>query len=196
MPDWKKYLRENLSLPVMDGHRDARAIDEMADHLEDLYQEALSRGVIGEEAERMVLSWLGDTGRAAEELMAVEPHQVGARVDRWLQGREEDLRIKGSLGATLADGLRDAADAAGVPIRQNRVGSMQTLFFTDGPVTDFQSAKRSDTVRYGEWFHGMLAQGVHFAPSQFEAAFVSTAHTPEHVEKTVAAARTVMETLA
>jgi predicted permease len=107
MPDWKKYLKENLSLPAMEGHRDERAINEMADHLEDLYQEALSRGVSEEEAERMVLAWVGDPDRAAEELVTTEPHHIRARVDRWLEGREEDLRIKGSIGATLADGIRD-----------------------------------------------------------------------------------------
>jgi len=107
MPDWKSYLREKLSLPVMEGHRDERAIEEMADHLEDLYQEALSRGVSEEEAEALVLGWLGDPLRAAEELTNAEPHHVRAHVDRWFEKREEDLKVKGSLGATLADGIRD-----------------------------------------------------------------------------------------
>ena len=98
--------------------------------------------------------------------------------------------------AQLAEGLRDAAEAAGVPIQQNRVGSMQTLFFTNAPVTDFRSAKASDTSRYGLWFHGMLEQGVHFAPSQFEAAFVSTAHDEALIERTVEAAKAVMRDLA
>jgi glutamate-1-semialdehyde 2,1-aminomutase len=99
------------------------------------------------------------------------------------------------LALQLAAGLRDAAAAAGVPVWQNRVGSMQTLFFTEGPVTDFRSAKSSDTARYGRWFHGMLARGVYFAPSQFEAAFVSVAHTEELVAKTVSAAKAVLQDL-
>jgi predicted permease len=107
MPDWTKYLRENLSLPVMEGHRDERAISEMADHLEDLYKEALSRGVPEKEAEEMVLAWIGDPVRAAEELTKAEPHHVRAQVHRYLQRREEDLRVRGSLGSTVADGIRD-----------------------------------------------------------------------------------------
>jgi glutamate-1-semialdehyde 2,1-aminomutase len=96
------------------------------------------------------------------------------------------------LAGALAAGLREAASAAGVPVQQNRVGSMQTLFFVDAPVTDYATAKRSDTRRYARYFHGMLAQGVHFAPSQFEACFVSTAHRETDIERTVAAARDVM----
>ena len=107
MPDWKKYLRENMSLPVMMDHRDERAIEEMADHMEDLFQEALSRGVSEEEAEALVLKWLGDPLRAAEELTQAEPHHVRAQVDRWFERREEDLKVKGTLGATVADGIRD-----------------------------------------------------------------------------------------
>jgi predicted permease len=107
MPIWKKYLRENLSLPVMKGHRDERAIEEMADHLEDLYQEARSRGVSEEEAEALVLGWLGDPRRATEELTEAEPHHVRAQVDRWLEKRAEDLKVKGSVWAVLGDGLRD-----------------------------------------------------------------------------------------
>ncbi len=71
----------------------------------------------------------------------------------------------------------------------NRVGSMFTLFFTPGPVTDYESAKRSDTARYSEFFHWMLEHGIYLAPSQFEAAFVSAAHTDEDVHRTVEAAR-------
>jgi glutamate-1-semialdehyde 2,1-aminomutase len=71
----------------------------------------------------------------------------------------------------------------------NRVGSMFTLFFTQGPVTDYESAKRSDTKRFAEYFHFMLERGIYLAPSQFEAAFVSAAHTDEDIERTVTAAR-------
>jgi glutamate-1-semialdehyde 2,1-aminomutase len=71
----------------------------------------------------------------------------------------------------------------------NRVGSMFTLFFSQGPVTDFESAKRSDTRRFAEYFHFMLEKGIYLAPSQFEAAFVSAAHTGEDIELTAAAAR-------
>ncbi len=80
-----------------------------------------------------------------------------------------------------------AAVPAGVTV--NRVGSMFTLFFTAEPVTDYASAKRSDTDRFGRFYRSMLERGVYLAPSQFEAAFVSAAHTEEEIRRTVAAAR-------
>jgi glutamate-1-semialdehyde 2,1-aminomutase len=79
-----------------------------------------------------------------------------------------------------------AAAPAGVTV--NRVGSMFTFFFTDGPVTDWESAKRSDTARFGRFFRAMLERGIYLAPSQFEAAFVSAAHTEEDIAKTIEAA--------
>lgn len=91
--------------------------------------------------------------------------------------------------AALADGLAAAAEAAGVPARVSRVGSMLTEFFTDGAVTDYASAKRADAARYGRYFRAMLDRGIYLAPSQFEAAFVSTAHTDADIERTIAAAR-------
>jgi len=86
-------------------------------------------------------------------------------------------------GARLA-----AAAPKGVTV--NRVGSMFTFFFTEGPVTDWESAKRCNTVRFGEFFRGMLDRGVYLAPSQFEAAFISAAHTDEDIAKTIEAAKT------
>jgi glutamate-1-semialdehyde 2,1-aminomutase len=100
------------------------------------------------------------------------------------------------LAGMLAEGLRDAANSAGVAVQQNRVGSMQTLFFTEQPVTDYTSAKACDTDKYAAFFHGMLEKGAYFAPSQFEAAFVSTAHTEQHIEVVISSAREVMEKLA
>ncbi|MCX6629981.1 MAG: aspartate aminotransferase family protein, partial [Candidatus Solibacter sp.] len=80
----------------------------------------------------------------------------------------------------------EAAAPEGVTV--NRVGSMFTYFFTDGAVTDWESAKKCDTARFGRFFRKMLDSGVYLAPSQFEAAFVSAAHTDEDIEKTIAAA--------
>jgi glutamate-1-semialdehyde 2,1-aminomutase len=71
----------------------------------------------------------------------------------------------------------------------NRVGSMFTFFFGDGPVTDWDSAKRCDTARFGKFFHFMLERGVYLAPSQFEAGFVSAAHSEQDIRHTVEAAR-------
>jgi glutamate-1-semialdehyde 2,1-aminomutase len=80
-----------------------------------------------------------------------------------------------------------AAVPSGVTV--NRVGSMFTIFFTDQPVTDWESAKRSDTARFGRFFRSMLEQGIYLAPSQFEAAFLSAAHTDADIGKTIAAAK-------
>ncbi len=97
-----------------------------------------------------------------------------------------DLEAKGKR---LAEGLGQAAAAARLPVQTNRVGSMLTGFFSGSLVTDYASAKRADTQRYGSFFRAMLARGVSLAPSQFEAAFVSSAHTDEDLIATVAAAR-------
>ncbi|HEX9136187.1 MAG TPA: aspartate aminotransferase family protein, partial [Nitrospirota bacterium] len=90
--------------------------------------------------------------------------------------------------AALAEGIGEAAKKANIPLTQTRVGSMLTSFFTAGPVVDWNSAKLSDTKRYGLFFHKMLEQGIYLAPSQFEAAFLSTAHTTADIEKTIRAA--------
>jgi glutamate-1-semialdehyde 2,1-aminomutase len=93
------------------------------------------------------------------------------------------------LSQQLAEGLSAAAQAASVPHSMTRVGSMMTLFFNPGPVIDWESAARSDTQRYARFFWGMVDCGVYLPCSQFEAMFVSTAHTSEQVEETIAAAK-------
>jgi glutamate-1-semialdehyde 2,1-aminomutase len=98
-------------------------------------------------------------------------------------------------GATLEAGLVDGARASGIPLTVNRVGSMLTAFFTDGPVTDYASAKRASTERYARFFHAMLARGVFLAASQFEAAFVSLAHSDADLEMAARAAREALATL-
>ena len=94
-----------------------------------------------------------------------------------------------ALSARLAEGLDRAATDAGVPHVVQRVGSMLTLFFHDGPVTNYEDAKQSDTKRFGRFFWEMLARGVYLPCSQFEAAFVSLAHTEADINHTIAAAR-------
>ncbi len=89
----------------------------------------------------------------------------------------------------LENGLKAAALEAGIPSTINRVGSMFTAFFTDKKVKDFASAKTSDTARFGRFFLSMLKHGVNLAPSQFEAAFVSLAHSSVDINKTIDAAR-------
>lgn len=97
--------------------------------------------------------------------------------------------------AALAEGMGKEAKRAGIPITQHRIGSMLTSFFTPDPVVDWNSAKRSDTKRYGLFFQSMLEQGIYLAPSQFEAAFLSTAHTSADIEKTIKAARVAFKSL-
>lgn len=91
------------------------------------------------------------------------------------------------LSAQLEAGLGAAAAEAGIPLQVNRVGSMLTAFFTDRPVTDYVTARHSDLRRYARFFHAMLARGIYLPPSQFEAAFLSLAHTPADVARTVQA---------
>jgi glutamate-1-semialdehyde 2,1-aminomutase len=93
------------------------------------------------------------------------------------------------LGAHLAAGLAEAARAANVPVQINAFGSMLTPFFTDRPVRDYLSALSADTQAYAAFFREMLAQGVYLPPSQFEAWFLSAAHTERDVDRTVRAAR-------
>ena len=97
--------------------------------------------------------------------------------------------------AQLSDGLEEAANLAGVSTFHTRVGSMQCMFFTDGGVNDYGSATSADTERYAAYFTGMLERGSYFAPSQFEAAFVSTAHSEEDLGQTVEHAREVFSNL-
>jgi glutamate-1-semialdehyde 2,1-aminomutase len=95
----------------------------------------------------------------------------------------------------LADGLGEAAKYAKIPFYQTRVGSMLGGFFTEGPVTDYAGAKKSDTARYAKFFHGMLNHGIYLAPSQFEAMLLSTAHTNRQIRQTIVAAQEVFPTL-
>ncbi len=101
-----------------------------------------------------------------------------------------------ALGKRLADGLAQAAQAAGVATFGARVGSVMTTFFTGTPVRDYATARTSDTKRYQTFFWAMLGAGVYLAPSQFEAAFVSLAHTEADIDFTVAAAERAFEAVA
>ncbi len=106
---------------------------------------------------------------------------AGLAMLRHLKARPEIYDRLERMGAKLC-----AAAPAGITV--NRVGAMFTFFFTDCPVTDYESAKRSDTTRFGRFFRAMLERGVYLAPSQFEAAFLSAAHTDEDIDRTIAAA--------
>jgi glutamate-1-semialdehyde 2,1-aminomutase len=93
------------------------------------------------------------------------------------------------LSGQLVGGVSAAAKDAGVSLCHNRVGSMFTWFFTPGPVTDWESAAKSNTEKFSRFFHGMLNNGVYLPPSQYEAAFLSAAHSEQDVQQTIAAAK-------
>ncbi|MGA2657795.1 MAG: glutamate-1-semialdehyde 2,1-aminomutase [Verrucomicrobiota bacterium] len=99
------------------------------------------------------------------------------------------------LGAALEAGLREAAKAAGVPVQFNRCGSMFCSYFATEPVHNLADALKSDRQRFKTYFHGMLSEGFYLAPSQFEAGFLSTAHSEADIEQTVRAAARVMKEL-
>jgi glutamate-1-semialdehyde 2,1-aminomutase len=120
------------------------------------------------------------------------PLAMAAGVAMLMYLRDHRKQVYSSLehrSAALADGVALAADAAGVAVTTNRVGAMWTWFFTDGAVTDYAGASRSDTKRFAAFHHAMLEAGVWLPPSQFEAAFLSTAHSEGDIRQTVEAAR-------
>jgi glutamate-1-semialdehyde 2,1-aminomutase len=97
------------------------------------------------------------------------------------------------LGAQLETGMKDAAKSAGVPVTFNRCGSMFCAYFTDQPVHNLADAMKSDRERFKKFFHGMLNEGVYLAPSQFEAGFISAAHSAEDITRTCQAAARVLK---
>jgi glutamate-1-semialdehyde 2,1-aminomutase len=99
------------------------------------------------------------------------------------------------LGALLESGMNDAAKSARIPVRFNRCGSMFCGYFTDQPVHNLADAMKSDRDRFKKYFHGLLQNGVYLAPSQFEAGFLSAAHTEADIELTVRAASAAMKQL-
>ena len=101
-----------------------------------------------------------------------------------------------TLAAKMVQGLKTTVDVAKIPAQVNSCGSLATIFFTDRPVRDYQDAKTSNTKRYARYFREMLDLGIFLAPSQFEAAFVSAAHTEKDIDRALEAARQVFAMLA
>jgi glutamate-1-semialdehyde 2,1-aminomutase len=100
-----------------------------------------------------------------------------------------------SSGAQLEEGMREAAKATRIPVQFNRCGSMFCAYFTSEPVWNLADAMKSDRARFTRFFHGMLKEGVYLAPSQFEAGFISAAHTKADIDATICAARKVFHNL-
>jgi len=116
---------------------------------------------------------------ALEELVSSETGNVYSKLEQ--------------LAEKLAEGMKQAAQSAKIPVQFNRCGSMFCAYFTGQPVWNLADAMTSDRERFKKFFHGMLSEGIYLAPSQFEAGFISVAHTEEDIEKTVHSARKVLE---
>jgi glutamate-1-semialdehyde 2,1-aminomutase len=112
-----------------------------------------------------------------------------ATVNYLLEHRDKVYHQLESLSSTLVDGILKEASLASVPMAANRVGAMFTWFFTPGPITNYDSAARSDTAAFARFHRAMLEQGVWLPCSQFEAAFLSTAHSMDDIQQTIDAAR-------
>jgi glutamate-1-semialdehyde 2,1-aminomutase len=108
---------------------------------------------------------------------------------RYLRDHKEIYARLDKFAGEVVDGVAAAAKDAGVILCHNRVGSMFTWFFTEGPVTDWDSAAKCDTEAFGRFFRAMLENGIYLPPSQFEAAFMGATHTEQDVQQTVAAAK-------
>jgi len=121
------------------------------------------------------------------------PVAVAAGIEtlRVLRDRDPYAELEAKT-ATLGDALASATEQSGIDLQVNQIGSIMTAFFTQEAVDDYATAKTSDTQRYAAFFRGMLEQGIYLAPSQFEAAFVSTAHTDEDISRTIEAARNAL----
>jgi glutamate-1-semialdehyde 2,1-aminomutase len=118
---------------------------------------------------------------------------AGCATLRYLREHTDVYTKLDKLTAKVVDGVAAAAKDAGLTICHNRVGSMFTWFFTNGPVTDWDSAAKCDTEAFGRFFRAMLENGIYLPPSQFEAAFMGAAHTESDVKQTIAAAKHAFE---
>jgi glutamate-1-semialdehyde 2,1-aminomutase len=151
-------------------------------------------GAYGGSAEIMnMIAPLGPVYQAGT--LSGNPLAMAAGVATLKQLREKKGEIYprlGSMSEKVANGVAASAKEAGVPLTTNRVGSMFTWFFNPGAVTDWASASKSDAGAFGRFFRAMLDAGVYLPPSQFEAAFLSTAHSDGDIEKTIAAGKAAL----
>jgi glutamate-1-semialdehyde 2,1-aminomutase len=121
---------------------------------------------------------------------------AGCAMLKQLKERKAEIYPKlDKVSGGLVEGVLEAAREVGVPLCANRVGSMFTWFFQSGPVTDWDTASKSNTEAFGKFFRGMLDAGVYLPPSQYEAMFLGTTHTEEDVQRTIAAAKQALGTM-
>ena len=152
-------------------------------------------GAFGGRAE--IMDYLAPVGPVYQAgTLSGNPVAMAAGIEalRQLESSDAYKKLEKS-GAYLEAGLKEAARAAGVPVQFNRCGSMFCGYFTEHPVWNLDDAMKSDRERFKKYFHGMLAESVYLAPSQFEAGFLSTAHSEADLEDTVRAAAKVLKTL-
>jgi glutamate-1-semialdehyde 2,1-aminomutase len=117
------------------------------------------------------------------------------KVEGKMKNEESKYTLLENLGAQLEAGMKEAARSAKIPVQFNRCGSMFCAYFTDAPVHNLDDAMQSDRERFKKFFHAMLDEGIYFAPSQFEAGFISTAHTADDLSRTVAVAAKALRRL-
>ena len=121
---------------------------------------------------------------------------AGCAMLKQLKDRKSEIYPKlDKMSGEVVEGVLAAAREAGVPLCANRVGSMFTWFFQNGPVTDWDSAARSNTEAFGKFFQAMLDTGLYLPPSQYEAMFLGATHTDEDVQRTIAAAKQALKTV-
>jgi glutamate-1-semialdehyde 2,1-aminomutase len=149
-------------------------------------------GAYGGRAE--IMTQLAPTG-PVYQACTLSGNPVAMTAGLWALGKLKPAlyRALARRGSMLAAGLADAAREAGVAVQVNAFGSLVTPFFTSTPIRDYDSALQADTGAYATFFRGMLARGIYPPPSQFEAWFLSAAHTDAHVRKTITAARGAMK---
>jgi glutamate-1-semialdehyde 2,1-aminomutase len=151
-------------------------------------------GAFGGRAEIMdLLAPLGPVYQAGT--LSGNPLAMAAGIAALIALTPAVYRALDAAGATLEAGLREAAKATKIPVQLNRCGSMFCGYFAEKPVHNLSDAMHADRARFAKFFHGMLQEAVYLAPSQFEAGFISTAHGPIEIEKTLTAARKVLATL-
>lgn len=147
---------------------------------------------------REIMKWIAPEGPVYQAgTLSGNPLAVAAGIATLKELQKKGVYEKLARNAeNLAAGLRKAAEQAGIPVHVNSIGSMLTVFFNDSPITDFAGAKTCDTNLYGRFFHALLEKGVYFPPSQFEACFVSLAHTMKDIQATIQAAQAAFEEIA
>jgi glutamate-1-semialdehyde 2,1-aminomutase len=113
----------------------------------------------------------------------------------YIQNHPDVYQTLEEKSAYLENGIKEGIKSVGKNFQFNRVGSMMTLFFTEEPVTDYNTAVKSDTKLYAKYFQEMLSNGIYFPPAQFEAMFISTSHTKEDLDKTIRANKKALEAI-